>query len=88
MYSSRHFNVQRHIDKIHSGIGRVISYVEFVSGVEVSHFKRPQPTYRNARTPSKIFAEEYYRELARQAVNSITFNQRKVQLGAILASLD
>ena len=86
MYSSRKYNVERHIERVHPGIGDVISFIEFLAEVKTGNYiPKPPPAYKKSNGPNKIFTEEFYRELARQCASK-SQNLNKYYLMNLLES--
>jgi hypothetical protein len=54
MYSSRKFSVKRHIANLHSGIGNIVSFIDYIAGRRQGiYFSNPIPNYllKQAQTP-------------------------------------
>jgi hypothetical protein len=92
MYSSRRYNVRRHVDSIHSGVGNMITFLEYLTGVKLGEYKvQTQPQYQtkqNVKSSSRIFAEEYYRELARRLVDKAPKALNNLCLNSVLNSIE
>lgn len=89
MYSSRRYNVERHIETLHPEVGNVITFMEYLSGVRTGNYiHKSPPSYKKSNTPSKIFVEEFYRELGRQYANKATKTPNNPYVSNLLKSLD
>jgi hypothetical protein len=68
--SSRKYNIQRHMQTRHNGIGAFVSFADYMAGRQIGIYQPSSaPTYHSRTNSLDIFMEEAYRELARKAVN-------------------
>lgn len=80
--SSRKWNVKRHINICHYGIGEYITYAEYLAGRNMGLYGPstiPFKSQSRSIDHAKIFQEEATRELARQSIriqNSQIRNQK------------
>jgi hypothetical protein len=82
MFSSRRYNVQRHMINLHKGYGNVVSFVDYLLGRQWGVYRpNPRPTYRRKENKFDIMNEEFLRQIAREsasrAVNSSTSDYAK-----------
>ena len=72
MFSSRRYNVQRHITTLHNGYGYVVAFMDYLVGRQMGYYlPNSVPTYGGKKIDtSKIFEEEYWREKARISENT------------------
>lgn len=92
MYSSRRYNVGRHIETSHSGVGSIVSFIEYLAGVKIGQYVPKsgfgyRPTQQQMSC-SKAFAEEYYRELARKSVVNAPKNLNRLCINNVLNSTE
>jgi hypothetical protein len=79
---SRKWNVKRHIDICHYGIGKYITFAEYLAGRNMGLYGPstiPSKSQSRSIDFAKIFQEEATRELARQSIrnqNSQIRNQK------------
>jgi hypothetical protein len=68
--SSRKYNIQRHIETRHNGIGEFISFTDYLAGRHTGIYPPSSvPIYRSRTNHLDIFMDEANRELARRIVN-------------------
>jgi hypothetical protein len=66
MFSSRRYNVQRHIRSLHNGCGYVILFIEYIIGRQQGYYLPfSVPRYERKLDGLEIFKEEFFREKAR-----------------------
>ena len=68
--SSRRYNIQRHIETRHNGIGEFISFTDYLAGRHTGIYPPSSvPIYHSRTNHLDIFMDEANRELARRIVN-------------------
>jgi hypothetical protein len=76
MYSSRKYSVKRHIERLHNGIGNIVSFIDYVAGRRNGiYFPNLIPTYLLKQTqmadprnrPLDIMRDELFRTTLRRA---------------------
>ncbi|HKG31640.1 MAG TPA: hypothetical protein VKA91_10230 [Nitrososphaeraceae archaeon] len=68
--SSRKYNIHRHIETRHNGIGEFVSFTEYLAGRHTGIYPPSSvPTYHSRTNHLDIFVDEVNRELARKIVN-------------------
>jgi hypothetical protein len=68
--SSRKYNIERHIQIRHNGIGTFVSFADYLAGRQTGIYPPTSPPIYHSRTKFlDIFMEEMNRELARKMVN-------------------
>ena len=67
----RKWNGERHIQLCHHGLGAMVSFIDYLSGRQFGIYHLgPPPSYRRKSTSfCDIYADEFNRSLAREAVN-------------------
>lgn len=67
MFSSRRYNVQRHIRTLHNGYAYAVAFIDYMIGRQMGYYlPTSAPKYTGKELDnSKIFTEEYFREKAR-----------------------
>lgn len=69
MFSSRRYNVQRHVNTLHKGYGNIVSFVDYLLGRYWGIYRpNMRPTYqRKDENKMDIMNEEYLRQIARES---------------------
>jgi hypothetical protein len=80
MFSSRKYNVQRHVNDLHKGYGNIVSFVDYLLGRHWCIYRpNPRPTYQRKEVSKfDVMNEEFLKQIAREsaskAVNSNNAN--------------
>lgn len=64
MFSSRRYNVRRHVYTIHKGYGNIVSFVDYILGRQWGiYMPNPRPTYqRKEENKMQVMNEEFLKE--------------------------
>ena len=72
MWSSRKFSVKRHITNQHNGNAFLVPYIDYFVGRQSGLYppsSQLEYQYREKKSSSDIFNEEFWKELARKAAS-------------------
>ena len=73
MFSSRRYNVQRHVNSLHKGYGNIVSFVDYLLGRQWGiYLPNPRPTYqRKEESKTNIMNEEFLKQIARESASRV-----------------
>jgi hypothetical protein len=80
MYSSRKYNVKRHIENLHNGLGNIISFIDYIAGRRQGiYFSNPIPNYlmKQSQTaasttrPLDVMKDELFRAALRKRLGNL-----------------
>jgi hypothetical protein len=73
MFSSRRYNVQRHVIDLHKGYGNIVSFVDYLLGRQWGIYRpNPRPTYhRKEENKFDVMNEEFLKQIARESASKV-----------------